>query len=48
MDEAFSPARKLMDTATIAEQSAVDLYSTRDDLLVQETILRSKLESWGR
>ena len=40
LDEAPSLARKFMDPAKITERSAVDLYSTGEDLLVRETIPR--------
>lgn len=50
LDKAPSLARRLMDPARIAERSAVDLYSSKEDLLVQEAIprvlqqMRSELE----
>ena len=50
LDGAPSLARKLLDPAKVAERSAVDLYSSKDDLLAQEAIprvlqqMRSELE----
>src|SRR5918997_1334760 len=50
LDGAPSLARKLLDPAKVAERSAVDLYSCKDDLLAQEAIprvlqqMRSELE----
>ena len=50
LDEVPSLARKLMDPAEIAEQSAVGLYSSKEDLLAREVIprvleqMRSELE----
>ncbi len=40
LDEAPSLARKLLDTAKVAERSAVGLYASEDDLLAREAIPR--------
>jgi hypothetical protein len=40
LDEAPTLARKLVDPAKIAERSALELYSTKEDLVVQEAMPR--------
>jgi hypothetical protein len=40
VDEAPALARKLVDPAKIAERSALELYSTKEDLVVQEATPR--------